>query len=97
MENIRQTAVSFHREQNPEVRHGLDKLLIQLGNRDTVLVVRAFSYLSQLSNIAEDIHHNRRRRAHLFAGSPHQEGSIALALERIFADGTSSTTLTEFF
>ena len=97
IENIRQTAVNFHREQNPEVRHGLDKLLIQLGNRDTVLVVRAFSYLSQLSNIAEDIHHNRRRRAHLFAGSPHQEGSIALALERIFADGTSSTALTEFF
>ena len=97
IENIRQTAVRFHREQNPKIRHKLDRLLNQLGNRDTVQVVRAFSYLSQLSNIAEDMHHNRRRRAHLFAGSPHQEGSIDLALERVFAAGVSSTTLTEFF
>lgn len=97
IENIRQTAVRLHREQDPKVRHKLDRLLNQLNNRDTVLVVRAFSYLSQLSNIAEDIHHNRRRRAHLFAGSPHQEGSIALALERVFADGVCGTTVTEFF
>lgn len=97
IENIRQTAVRFHREQNPKIRHKLDRLLNQLNNRDTVLVVRAFSYLSQLSNIAEDMHHNRRRRAHLFAGSPHQEGSIELALERVFADGVSVTTVTEFF
>ncbi len=97
IENIRQTAVRFHREQNPEARHELDMLFNKLDNRDTVLVVRAFSYLSQLSNIAEDMHHNRRRRAHLFAGSPHQEGSIALALERVFADGASGTTVTEFF
>lgn len=97
IENIRQTAVRFHREQNPSIRHKLDRLLNQLDNRDTVQVVRAFSYLSQLSNIAEDIHHNRRRRAHLYAGSPHQEGSIELALERVFADGISGTTVTEFF
>ena len=97
IENIRQTAVRFHREQNPKIRRKLDRLLNQLNNRDTVLVVRAFSYLSQLSNIAEDMHHNRRRRAHLFAGSPHQEGSIELALERVFADGVSATTVTEFF
>jgi phosphoenolpyruvate carboxylase len=97
IENIRQTAVRFHREQNPEARHELDMLLNQLDNRDTVLVVRAFSYLSQLSNIAEDMHHNRRRRAHLIAGSPHQEGSISLALERVFADGACGTTVTKFF
>jgi phosphoenolpyruvate carboxylase len=97
IENIRQTAVRFHREQNPEARHELDMLLNHLDNRDTVQVVRAFSYLSQLSNIAEDIHHNRRRRAHLIAGSPHQEGSISLALERVFADGASGATVTKFF
>lgn len=97
IERIRQTAVRFHREQNPQIRHQLDTLLNRLNNRDTVLVVRAFSYLSQLSNIAEDVHHNRRRRAHLIAGSPHQEGSISLALERVFKDGASVNTLTEFF
>ena len=96
IENIRQTAVRMHREQSSEARQHLDMLLKQLGNRDTVMVVRAFSYLSQLSNIAEDIHHNRRRRAHLCAGSEHQEGSIALALERVFADGASGNTVAEF-
>ena len=68
IENIRQTAVRMHREKSSEARQHLDMLLKQLGNRDTVMVVRAFNYLSQLSNIAEDIHHNRRRRAHLCAG-----------------------------
>ena len=48
----------------------------------TIAVVRAFSYFSQLANIAEDQHHNRRRRAHLIAGSAPQEGSMALALAR---------------
>jgi phosphoenolpyruvate carboxylase len=45
--------------------------------------VRAFSYFSHLANIAEDQHHNRRRRAHLLAGSAPQNGSVARALERL--------------
>ena len=36
---------------------------------ETLLVVRAFSYFSQLSNITEDMRHNRRHRTHLKAGS----------------------------
>jgi len=97
IESIRQTAVRFHREQNPKARHELDAMLNHLSNKATVSVVRAFSYLSQLSNIAEDMHHNRRRRAHLFAGSSPQEGSIELALDRVFADGTCDIVLAEFF
>ncbi len=97
IENIRQTAVRFHREQNPNARYELDEILNQLSNKATVSVVRAFSYLSQLSNIAEDMHHNRRRRTHLSVGSPPQEGSIELALDRIFANGTCSAALAEFF
>ena len=50
-------------------------------------VVRAFSFFSQLANIAEDLHHNRRRRAHQMAGSPPQPGSIALALGTARAAG----------
>lgn len=97
VENIRQTAIRFRREQDPKARHELDTILNQLSNKATVAVVRAFSYFSQLSNIAEDMHHNRRRRTHLRAGSPPQAGSVALALDRVFSSGTDGLALTKFF
>jgi phosphoenolpyruvate carboxylase len=50
-------------------------------------LVRAFGYFSHLSNIAEDLHHNRRRRAHLISGSSPQRGSIAAAINELIARG----------
>jgi phosphoenolpyruvate carboxylase len=97
VENIRQTAIRFRREQDPKARHELDMILNQLSNKATVAVVRAFSQFSQLSNIAEDMHHNRRRRSHLRAGSPPQAGSVALALDRVFSSGTDGAALGSFF
>ncbi|MDO8437244.1 MAG: phosphoenolpyruvate carboxylase [Nitrosomonadaceae bacterium] len=97
VENIRQTAIRFRREQDPKARQELDTILNQLSNKATVAVVRAFSYFSQLSNIAEDIHHNRRRRAHLCAGSPPQAGSVALALDRVLSSGADGAALARFF
>ena len=97
VENIRQTAIRFRREQDLQARHELDMLLNQLSNKATEAVVRAFSQFSQLSNIAEDMHHNRRRRSHLCAGSPPQAGSVALALERVFDRGTDGAALSRFF
>jgi phosphoenolpyruvate carboxylase len=43
---------------------------------------RAFSYFSQLANIAEDQHHIRRTRVHALAASAPREGTIAHALNR---------------
>lgn len=97
VERIRQTAIRFHREQDPEARQELDTILNKLSNKATVAVVRAFSYFSQLSNIAEDVHHNRRRRAHLCAGSSPQAGSVTLALERVLASGKDSAAIASFF
>ncbi|MCB1986674.1 MAG: phosphoenolpyruvate carboxylase, partial [Nitrosomonas sp.] len=97
VEKIRQTAIRFHREQDPQARRELDQILSELSNKATVVVVRAFSYFSQLSNIAEDVHHNRRRRAHLCAGSPPQAGSVTLALERVLESGINSESLAQFF
>ena len=97
VENIRQTAIRFRREQDLEARHELDVMLNQLSNKATEAVVRAFSQFSQLSNIAEDMHHNRRRRSYLLAGSPPQAGSVALALERIISSGTNGAALSRFF
>ncbi|MDN5752669.1 MAG: phosphoenolpyruvate carboxylase [Nitrosospira sp.] len=97
VESIRQTAIRFRREQDPKARHELDMILNQLSNKATVSVVRAFSHFSQLSNIAEDLHHNRRRRSHLRAGSPPQAGSVALALDRVLSSGADGAALTGFF
>lgn len=83
IENVRRAAVRFRKTQDDSDRVQLEQTLDSLSHSEALLVVRAFSYFSQLSNIAEDLHHNRRHRAHLKAGSPPKDGSLLLALERI--------------
>ncbi|RFC31422.1 MAG: Phosphoenolpyruvate carboxylase, type 1 [Candidatus Nitrotoga sp. MKT] len=96
VENVRRCAVHFRKTQDERDRDQLEQILDALSPRDTLSVVRAFSYFSQLSNIAEDLHHNRRRRAHLNAGSPPQEGSVQLALDRIQEKHISAETMQAF-
>lgn len=96
VETIRQTAVRFRRENDRAAGAELDRLLKRLSRDQTNSVVRAFSYFSHLANIAEDQHHNRRRRVHALAGSPPQPGSIARALEAIDAAGVTGKQLRAF-
>jgi len=97
VETIRQTAVRFRRDADAEAGANLDKLLRKLSREQTISVVRAFSYFSHLANIAEDQHHNRRRRAHLLAESPAQSGSISHALTTLHAAGVGQPAVREFF
>jgi phosphoenolpyruvate carboxylase len=97
VENVRRSSVLFRKKQDVADRIQLEHLLDNLTPADTLSVVRAFSYFSQLSNLAEDLHHNRRRRAHMKSGSKPQEGSIQLALERLLAKKVSAETLQKFF
>jgi len=97
VETVRQTAVRFRRESDPEAGADLDKLLKKLTRDQTNAVVRAFSYFSHLANIAEDQHHNRRRRAHLLAGSAPQSGSVAATLATLDAAGVTGKALQNFF
>ena len=79
IETIRQTAIRFRRADAGEAaaaRAELGALLNPLPIGDVLHVVRAFSYFSHLSNIAEDVHHNRRRRAHAAAEAPPRPGSV---------------------
>ena len=96
VETLRQTAVRFRRENDRAAGAELDRLLKRLSRDQTNSVVRAFSYFSHLANIAEDQHHNRRRRVHALAGSPPQPGSLARALQAIDAAGVTGKQLRDF-
>jgi phosphoenolpyruvate carboxylase len=96
IENVRRAAVNFHKTQDDRDRVQLEQTLDALSHNETLLVVRAFSYFSQLSNIAEDLHHNRRHRAHLKAGSAPKDGSLPLALDRAEKQNISKETLQKF-
>src|SRR3989338_3966078 len=83
IENVRRAAIRFRKTQDHRDREQLEQMLDALSTGETLSVVRAFSYFSQLSNIAEYLHHNRRHRAHLKVGSAPKDGSLPLALKRI--------------
>ncbi len=97
VETIRQTSVRFRRDSDAVAGRELNRMLKKLTREQTNAVVRAFSYFSHLANIAEDRHHNRRRRAHLLAGSVPQQGSIACALSRLDRAGVKGSTVRKFF
>ena len=100
VEAIRQTAIRFRRaghDQAPAVKAELEALMNGLPIAETLNVVRAFSYFSHLANIAEDVHQNRRRRAHALAGSPPQRGSLVDALNRLATSGIGGPTLSRWF
>jgi phosphoenolpyruvate carboxylase len=97
IERIRQTAIRFRRDGDSHARVELESMLNALTPVATVSVIRAFSYFSQLANIAEDLHINRRRRALILAGAPPGEGSLALALKRLDSAGLDARRMEAFF
>jgi len=96
IESVRRAAVNFRKTQDDRDGEKLEQMLDALSPAETLAVVRAFSYFSQLANIAEDLHHNRRHRAHLKAGSTAKPGSLQLALDRLQGKKISTKTLQSF-
>lgn len=100
IETIRQKAVLFRRaagEEAAEVRVELAAMLNGLSIAQTLDVVRAFSFFSHLANLAEDVHQNRRRRAHALAGSPPQHGSLAHAFAHLAGRGVGRDAILAWF
>ncbi len=97
IERVRQTAVRFARDGDPAARAELAAILDPLPRDTTQAVVRAFSYFLQLTNIAEDEHHIRRRRAHDLANSPPREGSLVYALDTLAAASVTPQAVADFF
>jgi phosphoenolpyruvate carboxylase len=97
VEEIRQTSIRFHRDNDGPAREELETILNGLTPAQTLLIVRAFSHFSHLANIAEDQHHIRRTRAHAIAGSTPRMGSLAYALDHAGKMGFGVPELVAFF
>ncbi|WP_339854349.1 phosphoenolpyruvate carboxylase [uncultured Nisaea sp.] len=97
IETIRQTSIRFHRDDELTAKQELESILERLNPDQSVQVIRAFSYFSHLANIAEDLHHTRRNRAHDIAGSAARRGTIEAALGRAAEAGFSAGGLEAFF
>ncbi len=97
VEQIRQTSIRFHRDEDPAARAELQAILNALSRGRALQIIRAFSYFSHLANIAEDQHRLRRTRAHARAGSPPREGTMAHALDRARQAGVTAAELKAFF
>ena len=89
VERIRTLSVTFRRDAHHSADRTLKDLLEDLSTAETVLVIRAFTYFSQLANLAEDRYQIRRRAAAERADVA-IEGSLDLALARIRNAGVSS-------
>lgn len=76
IEEIRQLSVASRKRDDEAAHQKLTGILEGLTDVQAVRVARAFSFFSQLANIAEDCHHSRRQRAHVMAGSEPLPSSI---------------------
>src|SRR3954468_4234 len=92
VERVRQLSVAYRVTGAPPPGRAPDPLLTSLSGDRTVSVIRAFSYFSHLANIAEDRHHLRRRAVHERQGH-RQEGSLAMAFERLARRGIGAAAI----
>ncbi len=93
IEQVRQLAIRFRRDDDQDARAALGTLLDGLDEEAILIVVRAFSYFSLLANIAEDQHNKRLRR---YDDDPSDDTTVEAALTRLAAAGTTREALADF-
>ena len=71
----------------------ITELLPSLSDEQTENLITAVGIFAQILNIAEDVHHERRRIAHETAGSMAQDGSIAETVRKLQAEHIDTDTL----
>src|SRR5688572_18112357 len=89
IERIRRLSVAFRLKRDASAGKALDRLLKTLSDRQTVSVIRAFSYFSHLANTAEDRHFARRREFHDRQGHI-REGSLVMTFRRLAQGGINA-------
>lgn len=58
-------------------------------------VIRAFTHFALLANVAEDIHRERRRAAHVAAGEPPQDSTLAATYHKLDAAEIDADTVAD--
>ncbi|HEY8085461.1 MAG TPA: phosphoenolpyruvate carboxylase, partial [Methylophilaceae bacterium] len=94
IEAIRQAAVKFHRDNDPESAKKLDQLLKALDADQAIAVARAFSYFKHLVNIAEDISSHSQISLQQNESEP---GLLAHSIACFKREGISLQQIEEFF
>ncbi|MET0324696.1 MAG: phosphoenolpyruvate carboxylase, partial [Ilumatobacteraceae bacterium] len=84
VEEVRRRAVDARRDGRSPLGT-LREALTERPIGDQLHLIRAFGWLAALTNTAEDVHHERRRRFHRQHGSRPQVGSLAASMERLAA------------
>jgi phosphoenolpyruvate carboxylase len=97
VEQIRQTALRFHRNADDAARQELQAIIAALPIAQAIRIIRAFGHFSHLANIAEDQHHVRRTRAHNMVKAAPRPGTLAYALGQVKEAGLSRARLQAFF
>ncbi len=87
IESIRQNAVAFRRDNDPVAALALNQILEGLSQEQVNLVVRAFTYFLQLSNIAEDHDQHRQRRQRQLTDSTAERGSVRHTISQLIEQG----------
>ncbi len=97
VELIRQTSVRFHRDGDQQARAKLETILGSLTPTQSVQIVRAYSYFSHLSNLAEDQNLIRKMRRDAIANVPPPPGTLARSLSSAHEAGITPAQLQDFF
>ncbi|WP_032137194.1 phosphoenolpyruvate carboxylase [Kingella negevensis] len=71
----------------------ITELLPSLSDEQTENLITAVGMFAQILNIAEDVHHERRRLVHETAGNASYDGNIAITLQKFKAQQLDSQTV----
>ena len=89
VETLRRLAVT-ERRASDTASSAIDALVADVSQEDAIILIRAFTWFSLLANIAEDVHHSRRRRFHRASGSPPRPGTLDHTVEALRDSGLTA-------
>ncbi|MFC4123440.1 phosphoenolpyruvate carboxylase [Nocardia rhizosphaerae] len=93
IERVRTEAFRVRREEVE--RSAVADMLDGTPTEVAIPLIRAFSYFVLLANLAEDIQRDRRRAAHVSAGEPPQDSSLAATYAKLDAAALDGATVGE--